>query len=180
MAGCVDGTERVIVSRKGGAIANFLVGHRNTLPAEGIDWDTEQFFQGKRPTDMVRMSMGDDYNVDTATWRALLYEGVEIGGIVNRWIDTYYKVATTAKDNSIGTWSRHHRRVGGQNDGIRDLHCVSPCCTSHLAHLRACHIFRNVPFVIVIAREVDACTPGSLFQDRDAGGYMLHRSSFQG
>ncbi len=60
MAGCVDGTERVIASRKGGAIANFLVGHGDTLPAEGVNWDTEQFFQGKRPADMVRMSMGDE------------------------------------------------------------------------------------------------------------------------
>ena len=87
MAGCVDGTERVIASRKGDAIANFLVGHGDTLPAEGVNWDTEQFFQGKRPSDMVRMSVGDEYAVNTAPLRALLYEGVEIGGIINRWID---------------------------------------------------------------------------------------------
>src|SRR2546430_15110020 len=127
---------------------------------------------------MVRMSMGDEYTVNTAPLRALLYEGVEIGGIVKRWIDHYSTVGSAAKDNSIGAWPRHHRWVGGQNDGIRDLHRVSPYCASHVAHLRARHIFRNIPFVDVIAGEGDACTPSSLFQGRGAGGHALPRRRY--
>src|SRR5256885_17258260 len=98
MAGCVDGTELVIANRKGGAIANFLVGHGDTLPAEGVNWDTEQFFQGKRPADMVRMSMGDEYTENTAPLRALLYEGVGIGGLLNRWNAYYSNFGSVSKD----------------------------------------------------------------------------------
>src|SRR5256885_8941416 len=96
MAGCVDGTELVIANRKGGAIANFLVGHGDTLPAEGVNWDTEQFFQGKRPAYMVRMSMGDEYTDNTAPLRALLYEGGEVAGIFDRSIRGYSTVGAHA------------------------------------------------------------------------------------
>src|SRR5947209_1629400 len=125
MAGCVDGTERVIASRKGSAISNFLIGHRDPLPAEGVNWHSDQFLQGKRSANVVRMSVGDEYTANTAPLRALFFEGVEIGRIVNRWIDHYCAPGTAAKDNSIGAWSRHHRGVGGQNDGIRGLHLTS-------------------------------------------------------
>src|SRR2546421_4804156 len=123
---------------------------------------------------MVRMPMRDEDATNAAPLRALFYQGFEIGCIVNRRVDYRGALDAITQDNGIGAWTRHYRRVGSQNDGIRSLHLTS------FLFLQACHMIGHVPFISGIAGEIDARSLGLLFQDSDAGNNVLRSASLQG
>ena len=104
----MDSTQRVVPGRKGCAIGNYPVGHRNALAAEGMYCHAKSFFESKRPANVVRMSMSDEDTANSAPLRALLYDGVEISNVINRWIDDRGTLGPAAKNNGICAWPRHH------------------------------------------------------------------------
>src|SRR5579859_1578048 len=108
MPGSMDCTECVVPCRKGRAVGNFYVGHRNTRAAGGIYRDCQPCFEGKRSANVIWMSMGDENMANAAALCTLLYNGIQVGGIINCWINGDGALDAPAKHNSICAWSRHH------------------------------------------------------------------------
>ena len=52
--------------------------------------------------------MSDEDTANSAPLRALLYDGVEISNVINRWIDDRGTLGPAAKNNGICAWPRHH------------------------------------------------------------------------
>jgi len=52
--------------------------------------------------------MGDEDTANATALRALLYDGVQVGGIINCWIDGDGAIDAAAKHNGICAWPRHH------------------------------------------------------------------------
>src|ERR1044071_285092 len=87
MPACVDGTQHVVAHSEDCAISYLIISDRRAFATKCVNWNVQTRTQLGCPTNMIGVSMRNEYPAQSTTFCACLHNSVQVRRIVICWIN---------------------------------------------------------------------------------------------